>query len=91
LFFDLYIFANGGAVFMESLRIDGARVVLRNEVLETSLFIEAGLIQEIGTQTKADRSIDARGRLLAPGLIDIHGDAFERVMMPREGVLFRWT
>ena len=73
---------------MESLRIDGARVVLRNEVLETSLFIEAGLIQEIGTQTKADRSIDARGRLLAPGLIDIHGDAFERVIMPREGVFF---
>jgi len=73
---------------MESLRIDGARVVLRNEVLETSLFIEAGLIQEIGTQTKAYRSIDARGRLLAPGLIDIHGDAFERVTMPREGVFF---
>jgi len=38
---------------MESLRIDGARVVLRKEVVETSLFIEAGLIQEIGTQTKA--------------------------------------
>ncbi len=34
------------------------------------------------------RALDGRGLLLAPGLIDLHGDAFERQLMPRPGVSF---
>ncbi len=30
--------------------------------------------------------IDAEGLLVLPGLVDVHGDAFERQMMPRPGV-----
>src|SRR5262249_55211394 len=31
---------------------------------------------------------DARGLLVLPGIVDLHGDAFERQMMPRPGVDF---
>lgn len=34
------------------------------------------------------RRFDARGLLIVPGLIDIHGDAFERQVMPRPRVAF---
>jgi alpha-D-ribose 1-methylphosphonate 5-triphosphate diphosphatase len=33
-------------------------------------------------------SIDACGLLVLPGIVDLHGDAFERQMMPRPGVDF---
>lgn len=31
---------------------------------------------------------DARGCLVLPGIVDVHGDAFERVLEPRSGVRF---
>jgi alpha-D-ribose 1-methylphosphonate 5-triphosphate diphosphatase len=34
------------------------------------------------------RTVDAAGRLVLPGIVDIHGDAFERQIMPRPGVGF---
>ncbi len=37
------------------------------------------------------RRLDARGLLVLPGIIDIHGDAFERHIMPRPGVRFDMT
>jgi alpha-D-ribose 1-methylphosphonate 5-triphosphate diphosphatase len=33
-------------------------------------------------------SLDARGLKILPGIVDLHGDAFERQMMPRPGVDF---
>src|SRR3984957_18139657 len=36
----------------------------------------------------ARRALDADGLMVLPGIIDIHGDAFERQMMPRPGVHF---
>jgi alpha-D-ribose 1-methylphosphonate 5-triphosphate diphosphatase len=36
----------------------------------------------------AARRIDATGKLVLPGLVDVHGDAFERQIMPRPGVTF---
>jgi alpha-D-ribose 1-methylphosphonate 5-triphosphate diphosphatase len=71
-----------------STRITGARVLLADELVETDLVVEAGSISEIGGAARADRTIDGRGLLLAPALIDIHGDAFERQVMPRPGVFF---
>lgn len=35
-----------------------------------------------------DRRIDGRGRWLLPGIVDLHGDAFEHLLMPRPGVYF---
>lgn len=34
------------------------------------------------------RRLDASGLLILPGIVDIHGDAFERHIMPRPGVRF---
>jgi alpha-D-ribose 1-methylphosphonate 5-triphosphate diphosphatase PhnM len=42
----------------------------------------------IGKDFGADRRIDAGGLLVLPGIVDLHGDAFERQMMPRPGVEF---
>ena len=36
--------------------------------------------------TASGRVLDALGCLVLPGIVDIHGDAFERQMMPRPGV-----
>ena len=46
------------------------------------------MISAIGSDAPARRRIDADGLLVLPGIVDIHGDAFERQMMPRPGVDF---
>ncbi|MEM6761208.1 MAG: alpha-D-ribose 1-methylphosphonate 5-triphosphate diphosphatase [Pseudomonadota bacterium] len=65
----------------------GATVYLPGEMAETNVTIADGLIAEIGG-TPQGKVIDARGLILAPALIDVHGDAFERQVMPRPGVFF---
>jgi alpha-D-ribose 1-methylphosphonate 5-triphosphate diphosphatase len=47
-----------------------------------------GLISAIGADRAAARTLDGNGLLLLPGVVDIHGDAFERQIMPRPGVDF---
>jgi alpha-D-ribose 1-methylphosphonate 5-triphosphate diphosphatase len=37
---------------------------------------------------RSSSGIDADGLLVLPGIVDLHGDAFERQMMPRPGVDF---
>ena len=66
---------------------EGATVYLRDEIAQTNVTIADGMIVEIGDQVEGD-VIDARGLILAPALIDVHGDAFERQVMPRPGVFF---
>ncbi len=66
----------------------GAQVLLADQIVETSVLIEGGKIAEIGGTSAGDRVVDARGLMLAPALVDLHGDAFERQMMPRPGVFF---
>lgn len=39
-----------------------------------------------GLSGSADVVIDAAGALVMPGLVDVHGDAFERSLMPRPNV-----
>lgn len=65
----------------------GAEVYLPGEIATTSVTIDAGTIVEIGGSVQGEE-IDARGKILAPALIDVHGDAFERQVMPRPGVFF---
>lgn len=48
-------------------------------------FDEAGITEAPAADARA---LDGHGLLLAPGLIDLHGDAFERQLMPRPGVHF---
>lgn len=71
-----------------SIRITGATVILADDVVETDVTIEDGVIAAIGTGGRAETEVDGSGRILAPALVDIHGDAFERQVMPRPGVFF---
>jgi alpha-D-ribose 1-methylphosphonate 5-triphosphate diphosphatase len=70
------------------LRIAGGRVLLDGGLEETSVHVSTadGIIAEIGAERAAGRTIDATGLTVLPGIIDIHGDAFERQIMPRPGV-----
>lgn len=42
----------------------------------------------IAEERAPGRSLDASGCLVLPGIVDFHGDAFERQIMPRPGVHF---
>jgi alpha-D-ribose 1-methylphosphonate 5-triphosphate diphosphatase len=73
---------------MEKLRITGGRVLLRSDgeqVVDVSL--DDGRIAGIGKAGRGSE-IDARGLLVLPGIVDLHGDAFERQLQPRPGVGF---
>ncbi len=66
-----------------TLRLTGAQV-LRDTGLETdSLSIEGGRIVEAGT----GREVDLTGFLILPGIVDIHGDGFEKHLAPRRGAM----
>lgn len=74
---------------MTDIKIEGGQALTRGELVETSLTVTDGQIAEIGgVGRRASVSIDARGLLALPGIVDLHGDAFERQMMPRPGVDF---
>jgi alpha-D-ribose 1-methylphosphonate 5-triphosphate diphosphatase len=65
----------------------GATAYLPGEVAQTNVTMSDGRIVEIGGPAQGE-VIDARGLILAPALIDVHGDAFERQLMPRPDVYF---
>ncbi|NIY98555.1 phosphonate metabolism protein PhnM, partial [Salipiger sp. HF18] len=67
---------------------EGAEVILPDTVARVSVRVEDGRITGIDCAADGARRIDARGLVLAPALVDIHGDAFERQLMPRPGVFF---
>jgi alpha-D-ribose 1-methylphosphonate 5-triphosphate diphosphatase len=71
------------------ITIEGGRVLLGGEIVETSLQVADRDITAVGShQGRSPQGIDARGLLVLPGIVDLHGDAFERQMMPRPGVDF---
>lgn len=70
-----------------ALRIEGGQVLLDDGLADTDLVLEDGRIGAIGSRA-GGRSIDASGLLVLPGIVDLHGDAFERQIQPRPGVGF---
>jgi len=69
--------------------IEGGRALLGEEFADASLRTAGRDIEAIGNvQARGTLAIDARGLLVLPGIVDLHGDAFERQMMPRPGVDF---
>jgi len=70
--------------------IEGGRALIDGEILQSSLSVAAAKISGLGLsqERRAVLSLDARDLLVLPGIVDIHGDAFERQMMPRPGVDF---
>ncbi|MDO8985930.1 alpha-D-ribose 1-methylphosphonate 5-triphosphate diphosphatase [Cypionkella sp.] len=72
---------------MEPFVIEGASVVLPDRIARVSVRVEGGVIAALDGPQDGARVIDGRGMTLAPALVDIHGDAFERQLMPRPGVM----
>jgi len=73
---------------MRSMRITGGEMLLPSGVVaDADLLLTDGQIHRIGGGS-GDLCFDASGLLVLPGIVDIHGDAFERQMEPRPGVDF---
>jgi alpha-D-ribose 1-methylphosphonate 5-triphosphate diphosphatase len=70
---------------MKPLRITGGRVLTQDGIFVRDLTISDGCFSA-GAATS--RTLDATGLLVLPGIIDLHGDAFERQIQPRPGVGF---
>lgn len=71
---------------MSDLRIAGGSVLRDGRFAIDELAICEGRIAPAASRHA--RHIDATGLLILPGIVDIHGDAFERQIMPRNGVFF---
>lgn len=73
---------------MSTFVIEGARAVLPGGLARVQLLVEDGRIAALDAAAGGAPAIDARGLIVAPAMVDIHGDAFERQVMPRPGVYF---
>ena len=75
--------------------VENARIVTPEAVIEGSIRIEGDRIVDIGDSedlTASDgveeqpaETLDAKGRLVLPGLVDLHGDDIESHLHPRSG------
>jgi alpha-D-ribose 1-methylphosphonate 5-triphosphate diphosphatase len=72
------------------IRIQRGRALVDGRFEDAAIHVdsEQGVIRSVGSDAGAERCIDADGLLILPGIVDIHGDAFERQMMPRPRVDF---
>ena len=60
------------------LRLTGAQVLLQGQMQDAALTVAAGVIGDSPAP-----EVDLRGYLVLPGIIDLHGDGFERHLSPR--------
>lgn len=70
------------------MRILGGQVLLPEGLADVDLLLADGRIAAIGDAGSQGSVFDARRLLVLPGIVDIHGDAFERQIQPRPGVDF---
>ncbi len=67
-------------------RLEGGRVLVDGGLVAGDLDLAGGRI--VAAAPPGAFVVDARGLLVLPGIVDVHGDAFERQVMPRPGVSF---
>ena len=72
------------------MRIQGGLTLVDGQLAEAGVRVDeaAGVIDAVGAEGGNGRCFDARGLYVLPGIVDIHGDAFERQIQPRPGVNF---
>jgi alpha-D-ribose 1-methylphosphonate 5-triphosphate diphosphatase len=69
--------------------IEGGRTLVDGAFVETSLRTAGRDIGSLDAEHgRAALHLNAKGLLVLSGIVDLHGDAFERQMMPRPGVDF---
>lgn len=57
---------------MRLILSNGKKIVTGNEMENVDIAIEDGIIAEIGSDLEGDKIIDLDGKLIMPGLIDVH-------------------
>ncbi len=67
-----------------ALRLTGAHVLTPEGLQERSLTLLEG---RIAPDRPGLREVDLRGCLVLPGIVDAHGDGFERHLAPRRGAM----
>lgn len=73
------------------IALQGAEVLTPTGwIPEATVLVEDGKFVQVSQSTKPGGfiSIDVKGLQMLPGIVDIHGDAFERMICPRPGVAF---
>ncbi len=68
-----------------SLSITGGKCLLPDGFADADLGIADGVV---APHAARGRRLDASGLLVLPGIVDLHGDAFERQIQPRPGISF---
>lgn len=68
---------------MLSLELTGAEVLGRSGLHRDGLSFCDGVIVD----TPVGRQVDLSGYLVLPGIVDVHGDGFERHLAPRRGAM----
>jgi alpha-D-ribose 1-methylphosphonate 5-triphosphate diphosphatase len=74
----------------EAYCLSNARIVTPEETIEGGVRVEGDRIAAVGSDVapaSGDTVLDAEGRYLLPGLVDLHGDDIEGQLQPRNG---RW-
>ena len=66
-----------------SFRFTNLEVLLNDEFLKTSFSFENGIITD-----QARTEVDLDGFWVLPGIVDLHGDGFERHLNPRPSASF---
>jgi len=69
-----------------ALTFSNGQALINGALIHADIFVANGTIVEQAAQ--GAQVIDATGLLVLPGIIDIHGDAFERQIQPRPGINF---
>ncbi|MCX7558862.1 alpha-D-ribose 1-methylphosphonate 5-triphosphate diphosphatase [Sulfitobacter sp. F26204] len=68
---------------MPNLDLTGARVLYPDGLSQTPLSFAEGLIVD----APVGRAVDLTGYLVLPGIVDLHGDGFERHLAQRRGAM----
>ena len=75
---------------MKKFAVEGADVITPTGCIKNAcVVIENGKFLSIDNAcSQKIPTIVAKGLLMLPGIVDIHGDSFERAIAPRSGVRF---
>lgn len=69
--------------------IEGGEALVGRDLVDASIHVADGRIAEVSSRSgAASLRLNGNGLTVLPGIVDMHGDAFERQMMPRPGVDF---
>lgn len=63
--------------------LQGGNALWGTQMVDRDISVSQGLLSDKQT----GRKIDARGYIIVPGIVDIHGDGFERHLAPRRGAV----